>query len=531
LVGDSQLVQLIAIVGLDGDGHGIALVRPLGTDGDGAVLAVLHADGIITAAGGRGSAAGGSGISNRDLTIAHAHAAAAAQRDLVLIISVSIEVNGHALTGDRDLLVTILRQNDGIAGLRGVHSLLQRAVLALTDLGGNCQLAVEHKGAEMLNMQHRAAILHSEAGTIQISLTGAVIRNVHDLLGLQVRRNRQADLNEGLAVQIVVGYGNLFPYAFVVDYDLRHRLCLIGDIHLVRCGQIRFIGGQTHGDLHHHFVLGLQFSLHLIDNGILRGLRHRVRNAADLRIVDDRFDLFLVFQLDTLAYFSLRLLRDNGIDLRRLRGGHHVGVARLVGSDHKELGFRIFRYVIAGIRGEVAAGNTDFVGSLGINLKSVLFAAGREVASADCQRRKVADNLGILICCPLAVYTFQTVYGNRRIVAAGQRTAGDIHGHGLPLALITAAAGNNRQGRAIIGAAIPLGSGLGGKFRKGQRCGNHSIFSNGQRTGAAILHAVRADQFCITLDRQVAYLGMIDDISLSGFQSAAGNHCLRIVGR
>ncbi|CAN3974776.1 hypothetical protein BCGKFG_BCGKFG_09205, partial [Dysosmobacter welbionis] len=48
---------------------------------------------------------------------------------------------------------------------------------------------------------------------------------------------------------------------------------------------------------------------------------------------------------------------------------------------------------------------------------------------------------------------------------------------------------------------------------------------------AAILHAVRADQFCITLDRQVAYLGMIDDISLSGFQSAAGNHCLRIVGR
>ncbi|CAN4071494.1 Ktr system potassium uptake protein A, partial [Dysosmobacter welbionis] len=109
LVGDSQLVQLIAIVGLDGDGHGIALVRPLGTDGDGAVLAVLHADGVITAAGGRGSAAGGSGISNRDLIIAHAHAAAAAQRDLVLIISVSIEVNGHALTGDRDLLVTILR--------------------------------------------------------------------------------------------------------------------------------------------------------------------------------------------------------------------------------------------------------------------------------------------------------------------------------------------------------------------------------------------------------------------------------------
>ncbi|CAN4071495.1 LysR substrate binding domain, partial [Dysosmobacter welbionis] len=164
-------------------------------------------------------------------------------------------------------------------------SLLQRAVLALTDLGGNCQLAVEHKGAEMLNMQHRAAILHSEAGTIQISLTGAVIRNVHDLLGLQVHRNRQADLNEGLAVQIVVGNGNILRFVFAVDYDLRHRLCLIGDIHLVLCGQIRFIGGQTHGDLHHHFILGLQCFLYLIDNGILRGLRHRVRNAADLRIV------------------------------------------------------------------------------------------------------------------------------------------------------------------------------------------------------------------------------------------------------
>ena len=87
----------------------------------------------------------------------------------------TIAVNGYAFTGHRNWLVAVLSQYDGIARLRGIHSLLQCAILSIADLGGDCQLAVKHKGAEMLHIQHRAAILHSEAGIVQISLTGTTI--------------------------------------------------------------------------------------------------------------------------------------------------------------------------------------------------------------------------------------------------------------------------------------------------------------------------------------------------------------------
>ena len=62
LVGDGQLVQLIALVGLDGDGHRPAAGGALGGHGHTAVVNVLvHADGV--AAGAAATATGGGDIS------------------------------------------------------------------------------------------------------------------------------------------------------------------------------------------------------------------------------------------------------------------------------------------------------------------------------------------------------------------------------------------------------------------------------------------------------------------------------------
>ena len=58
LAGDNQFVQLIALVGLHGDGYGVALFGPLGADGDGAVFSAVHADGETA---GAGASAGGAG--------------------------------------------------------------------------------------------------------------------------------------------------------------------------------------------------------------------------------------------------------------------------------------------------------------------------------------------------------------------------------------------------------------------------------------------------------------------------------------
>ena len=48
-VGDHQLVQLIAVVGVDGDGHGVALVRPAGLDGDAASADPVHGNQVVAA--------------------------------------------------------------------------------------------------------------------------------------------------------------------------------------------------------------------------------------------------------------------------------------------------------------------------------------------------------------------------------------------------------------------------------------------------------------------------------------------------
>ena len=58
LVGDGQLVQLIALVGLDGDGHRPAAGGALGGHGHAAVVNVLvHADGVAAGAAASSTAA------------------------------------------------------------------------------------------------------------------------------------------------------------------------------------------------------------------------------------------------------------------------------------------------------------------------------------------------------------------------------------------------------------------------------------------------------------------------------------------
>ena len=125
----------------------------------------------------------------------------------------------------------------------------------------------------------------------------------------------------------------------------------------------------------------------------------------------------------------------------------------------------------------------------------------------------------------------QTVHRNCRIINAIQSAAGDIDRHFLIAVLISVAAGNNRQRRAVVRAAVSLFRRFSRKFRIGASSGNDHVILNRQHTRAAILYAIRPCQFSIAADGHVADLRMIDYISIFRHQLASIDGNVRVIRR
>ena len=213
-----QGVQLIAAVGLDGDGHGIALGGALGADGHIAVLDRGRGD-VIASGGGAGTAGGGmrggriskcecTGItSHRGDRCIGFHGVTAGDNLSGMGMAVSIQSKCYG-AGYGHSLRTICFQPDGLTAVNISHSFSQGRIHHTID---RCNSGGNHKGAKTIGSKGQglgAGSLSDNTGVIfhgSIAfdvLNAQFINTICNKAGRQFHRNNSRCSNRQFLIPV-----------------------------------------------------------------------------------------------------------------------------------------------------------------------------------------------------------------------------------------------------------------------------------------------------------------------------------------